>query len=534
MCHSRGSDASRVSGCLRGAAPQIGLCRAAGLTGARDAASNLPMRLSDKTLNSLPGGIARPAYDRGHLTPGIVHLGVGAFHRAHQAVAIDDCLAAGETGWGIVAASLRSPDTRDALGPQDGLYTLALRDTDGESLRVIGAIGEVMVAPEDPQRLLAAMTDPRIRIVTLTVTEKGYAVDLGTGGLRADHPDILHDLAEPRRPRSMLGFVAEALHRRWQAGIAPFTLLSCDNLPKNGRTTHRVLAEFAAARDKHFGDFVAHEVACPSSMVDRIVPATTDADRAAISARLGLTDAWPVMGEPFFQWVIEDRFPSGRPALEGGGAEFVADVEPFEHMKLRLLNGAHSSIAAIGRLAGYETVAETIGDPIVRCFIETYWAQVMPTLRISAAKAQAYTRRLLDRFSNVALQHQTAQIASDASQKVPQRILAALRDRLDADAPAEAIIVSVAAWIRSCGGADDQGRPLRLNDPTFQAWAGQPDQRAASAEAIVDAFLSLSSVFGPDLPRHAAFRAALRDAYGAIRQNGVLGVLRQAGFTPSP
>ncbi len=485
------------------------------------------MRLSNGTLHALGSDIRRPAYNRAAVTPGIVHLGVGAFFRTHGAVAVDDCLAAGQTGWGITAASLRSPATRDALVPQDGLYTLAIRDTGREELRVIGSVGDVMVAPEAPERLLGAMTDSGVRIVTMTVTEKGYAVDLGTGGLRLDHPDIRHDLAVPDRPRSMLGCVAEALDRRRHAGVPPFAVLSCDNLPKNGRTLHRVLTEFAAERHPGFARFVKEEVACPSSMVDRIVPATTDADRAAISARLGMTDAWPVLGEPFFQWVIEDRFPTGRPELERGGAEFVADVEPFEHMKLRLLNGAHSSIAAIGRLAGLESVARTIADPTIRRFIEAYWEQVTPTLRIGAAEAHAYTRRLLERFDNTALQHKTAQIAGDASQKLPQRILAPLRDRLAARAPAEAIIFSVAAWVRSCGGADDQGGSLPLNDPTFQAWADRPDQNAASAAEVVDAFLSLSSVFGHDLPENASFRSALRDTYDAIRQRGVLGALRQ-------
>ena len=485
------------------------------------------MRLSQHTLATLPDAIARPAYDRGAVTPGIVHLGIGAFFRAHGAAVIDDCLGAGDSAWGIVAASLRSPATRAALAPQDGLYTLALRDTGGERLRVIGAVSEVLVAPQALRRLLATLADPRIKIVTLTVTEKGYAVDLGTGGLRIDHPDIRHDLAYPDQPRSMPGLVTEALALRRQAGVRPFTLLSCDNLPKNGRTLHRILGEFAAARDPDLGRFVANEVACPSCMVDRIVPATTDADRAAISGRLGAEDAWPVLGEPFLQWVIEDDFPAGRPQLERGGAEFAADVEPFEHMKLRLLNGSHSAIAAIGRLAGYDTVARTIGDPLVRRFVDRYWAEVIPTLAIGAEAARAYTRRLLDRFDNIALQHKTAQIAGDASQKVPQRLLAPLRDLLAAGAPTSAVVFAVACWIRSCGGADDAGRPLPLNDPTFEAWSARPDQRTASADEVVDAFLSLASVFGSDLPAHAGVRSALRETYGAVRRDGVLAAIHE-------
>ena len=485
------------------------------------------MRLSERTLPNLPAAVARPGYDRSAVTPGIVHLGIGAFYRAHGAAAVDECLGAGERTWGIVAASLRSPATRDALQPQDGLYTLALRDGGGERLRIVGALGRVLVAPEDPGRLLDTLADPRIRIVTLTVTEKGYAVDLGSGGLRLDHPDIRADLAEPHRPRTMPGFLTEAIRRRRHSGTAPFTILSCDNLPSNGRILHRVLGEFAAARDPGLGRFVHDDIACPCSMVDRIVPATTDADRASLSAGLGAEDAWPVLGEPFLQWVIEDRFPAGRPALERAGAEFVRDVAPFEHMKLRLLNGSHSAVAAIGRLAGRATVAETIGEPTVRRFNEVYWEQVIPTLDIPVTDGHAYTRRLLQRFDNTALQHKTAQIATDASQKLPQRILAPLRDRLDAGAPADALVFAVASWIRSCGGADDAGRPLPLNDPTLQAWSAQPDQREAPSGDVVDAFLSLSSVFGQDLPRNAAFRAALCARYDEIRRRGVLAALRQ-------
>ena len=225
--------------------------------------------------------------------------------------------------------------------------------------------------------------------------------------------------------------------------------------------------------------------------------------------------------------MLEDRFPAGRPELERGGAEFVTAVEPFEHMKLRLLNGAHSALAGIGRLAGYATVAETIGDATVRRFIEAYWEQVIPTLAIGAGEAHAYTRRLLNRFDNTALQHKTEQIATDASQKIPQRILAPLRDRLAAGAPADALVFSIAAWIRSCGGADDHGRALPLDDPTFQAWTGAPDQAVTSAAEVVDAFLGLTSVFGPELPANAPFRAALRDSYDAIRRQGAIGALTQ-------
>lgn len=483
------------------------------------------MRLSDANLPHLTPPVARPTYDRRRLAPGVAHLGIGAFSRAHGLSAIDDCLNAGEAGWGVVAASLRSPATRDALAPQDGLYTLALRDTAGETRRVIGAITGLMVAPEAPERLLDVLTDPRIRIVSLTVTEKGYCVDLGSGGLRADHADVQHDLAHPGVPRSAPGFLVEAIARRRAAGTAPFTVLSCDNLPSNGATLHRVLQDFARLRDPDLARFIAEAIACPSSMVDRIVPATTDDDRAGISARLGAIDAWPVLGEPFFQWVIEDRFPAGRPQLERAGVEFVPDVAPFEHMKLRLLNGAHSSIAAIGRLAGFATVAETIADPLVARFAEAFWDEVTPSLHIRPAEARAYTGRLLARFGNAALQHKTAQIASDASQKVPQRILAGLAENLSAGRPVQTMVLAVAAFIRSCGGFDDAGQPLLRNDPVFEAWRHKPDQRSATPSAVVESFMTLDSVFGTALPRRPDFVQPLTEALAAIAREGVLATL---------
>ena len=290
-----------------------------------------------------------------------------------------------------------------------------------------------------------------------------------------------------------------------------------------------MLTEFATARDPAFGRFVAGEVAFPSTMVDRIVPKTTEADRAMVARRLGLDDAWPVMTEPFLQWVVEDRFPTGRPRLEQAGAELVADVEPFEHMKLRLLNGAHTALAAMGRLAGHQTVAEAVGDPALRRFVEAYWAEAIPTLGQGAGDPLAYTRSLLARFSNGALPHRTQQIATDSSQKIPQRILAPLRERLAAGQPSPAMIFAVAAWIRSCGGLDDAGRPIPFGDPIFDAWKDQPDQRRTPAAEVVLAFLGLGPVFGSELPRHAAFVQELTRCYTAIADKGMTAALAARG-----
>jgi fructuronate reductase len=265
-------------------------------------------RLSNAALAILPAPVAVPRYQRSHLKPGIVHLGLGAFHRAHQAVFVDDCLNAGEAEWAIVGVSLRSVDIRDALDPQDGLYTLSVVDGSGEALRVVGAIQKSLVAPENADAVLATLCNPGIRIVTLTVTEKAYLRN-AEGELDADHPDIVWDLEHQKRPRTVFGFLAEAIARRRASGAPIFTILSCDNLPANGRTLRRLMLSFAGLRDLELQRVIEGEVAFPSSMVDRIVPATTDADRERIAGALGVTDAWPVTTEPFLQWVIEDDFP---------------------------------------------------------------------------------------------------------------------------------------------------------------------------------------------------------------------------------
>jgi fructuronate reductase len=450
----------------------------------------VPGRLSSHTLSALPGSVAKPAYDRASVTPGIVHLGIGAFHRAHQAAYVERCLAAGETGWGIVGVSLRSADTRDALAPQDCLYTLAERGSRGEKLSVIGSVLSVMVAPEDPAALLDVLARPTTRIVTLTVTEKAYLRD-AAGDLDQAHPDIAWDLAHPDRPRTAHGFIVEALARRKAAGAEPFTVLSCDNLPANGSTLKRLLVQFAGLRDPALGRHVAG-IACPSSMIDRIVPATTDADRARIAVSLGVEDAWPVMTEPFIQWVIEDEFPTGRPAWEQFGVAMVRDVRPFEDMKLRLLNGAHSSIAYLGLLCGHETVAAAFADPAIRGFVDSLWAEAIPTLPAGAGlDPLPYTAELAERFANTALAHRTAQIANDGSQKLPQRIMAGAVERLDAGQSADHMMLTIAAWIRAC---ECRGTSLPANhftDP-LDGQLAEIASRRPDAQETVDAVFALA------------------------------------------
>ncbi|RFC61998.1 mannitol dehydrogenase family protein [Fulvimarina endophytica] len=482
-------------------------------------------RLDLSALDHLPPSVERPGYARADVTPGIVHLGAGAFHRAHQAVFVDDCLARGETDWGIIAASLRSADTRDALAGQDWLYTYAERDGASERLRIIGSLVDFLVAPEDPDALIHALADPRIRIVTLTVTEKGYHADPGTGALIEDHPDILHDLADPARPRTIYGFLLAALIRRRAAGALPPTLVSCDNLASNGRLLNACLARFSELALRP--DLAAHireDVACPCVMVDRIVPATSEADRQAIAGRIGFEDRAPVVAEPSFRWVIEDSFSGGRPSLEASGAEFVEDVAPYEHMKLRVLNGAHTAIAAIGQAAGLETVADVVALPPVRAFLDAYWAEILPTLD-PKTDPEPYAAELRTRFANTALCHRCEQIATDASQKVPQRLLAPLAELRDAGRPSEAVVMAVALWIRSCGRTGEDGAEIRLRDPVFEG-PNAPDRDASDASEVVGAFLALGRIVPQALRKDRDFADALHTAYADLRRDGVVTTLK--------
>ncbi len=478
------------------------------------------MRLGRAQLDRLPQTIGRPAYDRARVTPGIVHLGLGAFHRAHQAVVIDDCLGAGATHWGIIGASLRSPGTRDALAPQDHLYTIAVRAAEGTQHRVIGALLGSEVARENPARLIATMTDPAIRIVSLTVTEKGYCHTPQTGDLDERHPDVVHDLNNPDAPRSAPGFIVAALARRRAQGLAPFTVLCCDNLAANGHTVQRIVTQFAALRSKDLGRWIAETVAFPCTMVDRIVPETTDADRASVAAALGMDDAWPVMTEPFTQWVVEDRFCAGRPDLAAAGVELVSDVKPFELMKLRLLNASHSALAYLGYLAGYETIADTMQDPHFARLAAQVMEDAAVTLTMPAGTdLAAYRASLLDRFANPALRHRTWQIAMDGSQKLPQRLLGTIEDRLRHGLPIETHALAVAGWMRYVTATDEQGGSIDVRDPLAGELAAIARDAGPIAERLAPALLGVGKVFGA-LGTDPRLRDAVTAALGRLYAMG--------------
>ncbi|MGA7776324.1 MAG: mannitol dehydrogenase family protein [Paraburkholderia sp.] len=484
------------------------------------------MRLSNDALASLAARAASevvvPSYDRARLAPGIVHLGLGAFHRAHQAVYTEHTLRAGDYRWGIVGVSLRRADTSEALAPQDHLYTVDVRDGTADSFQIVGALIASLVAAQSPAAVLEAMSDPRCHIVSLTITEKGYCHNPASGALQFDHPDIAHDLREAAAPRSAIGFVVRALALRRAGGLRPFTVLSCDNLPSNGDTMRSLTLAFAREADPALADWIEREGAFPNTMVDRIVPLTTDADRMRVAKQLGADDAWPVMTEPFSQWVIEDRFAGPRPAWERAGATLVGDARPYEQAKLRMLNGAHSALAYVGSLIGYDTVDQAIAAPAVFNFVESMLREeVEPTL--SRPALASYRAELVTRFRNTALDHRLHQIATDGSQKLPQRWLESVRANLKCGAPTELLAFALAGWIGYLGGRDETGRTYAIADPLADTLIKTVRATShADASAVVQAAFAIESIFGSDLRAQPRFVAQVARHLAAIRARGVV------------
>lgn len=466
-------------------------------------------RLSEATLRDLPEAVERPGYDRRAVATGVVHLGIGAFHRAHQAVVFDDLLRSSDMRWGICGASLRSPSVRDQMAPQDGLYSLRVSQGEDQRVRVIGAVRDVIVAPEDPQALVAAMADERTHIVTLTVTEKGYKLDPASGALIEGDPDVAADLAGLGSPRTAPAFLVAALALRRERGLAPFTAISCDNLPHNGRRLGQAVLAIAGRHDPALRDWIAEHGAFPETMVDRIVPATDEADIAAMEQRIGLLDRAMVKAEPFLQWVIQDRFAGTRPDFEAAGVQVTRDVAPWEEAKLRLLNGAHSGIAYLGGLAGISFVHEFVGLAAGRAFVEALWDEAEATLSPPAElDVSAYRRDLMDRFANSALQHRTRQIAMDGSQKLPQRLLAPIGVRLDQGRSVDALSLAVAAWMEWQRGRTDTGELFEVDDPL----AHETARKLAAAHdpaGRVQALLSLEAVFPRRLAGNETFQQVL-------------------------
>ncbi|QFU08840.1 Mannitol 2-dehydrogenase [Rhodobacteraceae bacterium THAF1] len=460
-----------------------------------------------KTIDDIPSGVQIPAYDRDAHGTGIVHLGLGAFHKAHQAVYTDDALAAEGGDWRITGVSLRSADAVEELRPQNGLFTVIAAGADGTSARVIGSVAQTLAhAHGDAGRVRAALASPATRIVTITVTEKGYGLDRATGGIDPAHPAIAHDLEHPDAPAGVAGLLVQALATRRAAGNKPFTILSCDNLPNNGKLTRGLILDFAACFDPELRDWIAENVAFPSSMVDRITPAAAADLPAKVRGIFGRDDHAAIETETFSQWVIEDHFPTGRPAWEAGGALFVDDVAPYEMMKLRMLNGTHSMLAYAGFLSGHRYVRDVMQDPDLAALVRRHLASAAKTLPpLNGIDFDVYAADLIRRFENPNLDHETYQIAMDGTEKLPQRIFAPAMDASRAGQKTGAFAFATAAWMRYCKGNRDNGYDHALRDPREDEIANRI-ANLIDASAIAQALFTLPSFVPEALKFDAPFR----------------------------
>lgn len=480
-------------------------------------------RLSRRTLRDVPPFVALPPEAALETEVGIVHLGLGAFHRAHQAILTQRALAGAPGPWAISGASLRGAAVRDALRPQDCLYSVVEDDGAEERVSVVGVVREALWAPGEGDALLARLAAPATRIVTLTVTEKGYGHNPATGDLDFAHPDIAADLSGGSLPRSTLGWLVRGLERRKAAGAGGLTVLCCDNMASNGRTLRGLAHQFASHRDPGLAAWIGDRVRFPSSMVDRIVPAATPASLDRAAAILGLRDEAAVCCEAFAQWVIEDDFAAGRPAWEAAGAELVRDVAPYQELKLRLLNGAHSAVAYTGALLGLAHVADVMADRDLARFVERLMLEEMAPLTPAPPgfDVEGYVRALLRRFANPSLRHRTLQIAMDGSQKVPVRWLPVLREAGRRSVPVPHLVTVLAAWLRFLAGRDEAGRELPLDDPLAARLRAAAAPVAHDPAALVAAVLAIEEVFGHDLRQDAALTDQLTAALTRITQVGV-------------
>jgi mannitol 2-dehydrogenase len=485
--------------------------------------------LSNATLGSLPAAVAKPAYDRTRLTPGIAHLSVGNFHRAHQAVYLDHLISmGGHDDWALVGIGLmddpRERAKAEAFPQQDGLYTLTVCPPSAPpEIAVIGSIVEYLFAPADPEAVLVRLCDPAIRIVTMTLTEGGYNIDDETHEFKLGAPDIVHDLAHPTTPRTAFGYVAEALSRRRAQGIAPFTILSCDNLRHNGDVAKTAYTSFARARDPELAAWMEAEIDFPNSMVDRITPGTTDADRARLNAASGIDDAIPVFCEDFIQWVMQDKFRYGRPAFETVGAQMTNDVWSYEQIKLRMLNASHSMLGFPGVVAGYRLVHETVADPLIRELLMQFWNKdVIPLLTAPPGMSlEAYRDKLLERYLNPATRDQMIRIATDGASRIPIFAGDTIRTLIQTKGDVRRVAFLLAAFARCLGGVDDKGEHFVTPEPRLT-----DADRATAKDPDPAIFLSLPVFAGLGMDSAPAFLEAFQAARVSIAERGTLATLK--------
>jgi len=489
--------------------------------------------LTPSNLSSLPPDLPVPAYDRAALRTGIVHFGVGGFHRAHEAMYLDRLMATGAAlDWAICGVGVMPADRRmaEVMHAQGGLYTLVVKAPDGTlEARVVGSIKEYLFAPDDPEAVIEKMAGPEVRIVSLTITEGGYNINAVTGEFVAENPDVRHDLQPGTAPRTTFGLITAALARRRERGVPPFTIMSCDNIQGNGHAARRSFVAFATLLDPELGTWVQDRVAFPNSMVDRITPVTTDDDRAEVRKRYGVDDAWPVVCEPFTQWALEDRFSLGRPRLEDVGVQVVSDVEPYELMKLRLLNASHQALCYFGYLAGYRLVHEVAQDPLFAGFLRAYMdAEATPTLApVPGIDLDAYKTKLIERFSNSAVRDTVARLCGESSDRIPKWLLPVIRENLAAGRAVPLAAAVVASWARYAEGVDEDGQPIDVVDRL----ADQLTAAARRQRTDPLAFVANRELFG-DLVDEPAFTEPYLAALDSLHRHGARSTL-EALTTPS-
>ncbi|TQM64649.1 mannitol dehydrogenase family protein [Humibacillus xanthopallidus] len=483
--------------------------------------------LSAETYAALPPEVGRPAYDRGAVTAAIVHFGVGGFHRAHEAMYLDRLMNDGEAlDWGICGVGALPHDRRiiDTLRAQDGLYTLVVKHPDGHrEPRVIGSIVETMFAPDDPQAVVDRLADPRTRIVSLTITEGGYLVNQVTGEFDDSDPAIRADLQEGALPSTVFGYVVAGLAARRAAGATPFTVMSCDNLPGNGDVARRMMTAFARLKDPALADWMDEHVAFPNAMVDRITPVTATEDVERLAADVGVVDGWPVVCEPFTQWVLEDHFTDGRPPLEDAGVQLVDDVVPYELMKLRLLNASHQALCYLGYLSGYRYAHEVCQDPLFVDFLLGYMEhEGSPTLpEVPGVDLDAYRHQLIERFANPEVRDTLARLCAESSDRIPKWLVPVIRRNLETGGEIDRSALVVASWARYAEGVDEQGDPIEIVDRVKdRVTAAAARQR----EGDHLAFLRDRDLFG-DLVDDARFTTAYAAALASLHERGARATL---------
>ena len=485
----------------------------------------MAIKLNNQALGKLSANVSVPGYDRSAITPGIVHIGVGNFHRAHQAVYMDKLFNLGlDFDWGIVGAGIKSYDEtmRNRLYEQDWLSTVVELDPKQDKARVCAAM--IDFVDIDPLLLIEQLCKPEIRIVSLTITEGGYFRDESSGKFHASHPEIVHDSQNPDAPETVFGVLLAALEKRRGSMLPPFTIMSCDNLPGNGHVTQQAVVGLAQLISQEMADWVAAEVSFPNGMVDCITPATGDRERALISEEFGIEDASPVVCEPFRQWVLEDKFPQGRPALEKVGVEFVDDVAPYELMKLRLLNGGHAALSYPAALLGIEYVHDAMKNELVSGFMSKLIQQeVIPIVpAVAGMDFNQYFAKACERFSNPKIADTIPRLCLDGSNRQPKFILPSIVDRLKQGLPVDGLALEVALWCRYCAGSDDAGNTIEVVDEN----ARRLQEKALLTREQPAAFLDLGDILGP-VAVDDVFSVSFTTAIKSLWEKGVAATLRE-------